>query len=288
MEAVRCNLCGSGDATLLFGARDINYKITREEFSVVRCLVCGLVYLNPRPEESKLYQFYPDAYRPYHDKRTTIYRSSRELIESIYLEPEHPSKYVLDIGSGGGDFLAEIHKKDPTLALYGVDFDRRAVEAGREKGFPIFCGSLEKANYPAEKFDEAHMSHFLEHVPDPLEALKETARILKPDGVLIITIPNFRSISRMIFGKYWYHLDAPRHLYHFTPRTLTAMLRKAGFRNIYIEFIPSPKYFLQSYAFWKYGGKKSFPKLIWRVLVLPSYSTSMLHLSSTMRATTRK
>ena len=285
MEAVRCNLCGSDDAVLLFGARDINYKITPEEFSVVRCRVCGLVYLNPQPEKSKLYQFYPDAYRPYHDKRTTIYRSSQE---STYREPANPSAYILDIGSGAGDFLQELHKKDPTLALCGVDFDRRAVEAGREKGFPIFHGSLEEANYPAEKFDEAHMSHFLEHAPDPLGALKETARILKSGGGLTITIPNFRSISRMVFGKYWYHLDSPRHLYHFTPRTLAAMLSKAGFQNTYIEFIPSPKYFLQSYAFWKYGGKKSFSKFTWRVLVVPSYLARMIHLSSTMRVAARK
>lgn len=279
MRSILCNLCGQNNGKLLFRARDINYLATKEEFNVVECGSCGLVYLNPQPEESELPAFYTNEYRPY---------KSSEQTAIPYQEPANPSRYILDIGSGAGDLLAEIYQKDRSAALYGVDFDKRAVEAGQKKGFPIFHGSLFDARYPAEKFDEAHMSHFLEHVPNPAGALKETARILKPGGALTITIPNFRSISRMIFGKYWYHLDSPRHLYHFTPRTLVAMLAKAGFRNISVEFIPSPKYFLQSCAFWKYGGKKSFPKFVWRALVVPSRFVSLLRLSSTMKIRAEK
>ncbi len=277
MQNISCNLCGRSDAKLLFTAKDINYKTTDETFSVVQCGACGFVYINPQPEQSELTAFYPDTYRPYRDKTTIAYRA-----------PESPSKYILDIGSGPGSFLAELHEKDPSIALFGVDFDKRAVETGRLRGFPIFHGSLLEARYAAAFFDEAHMSHLLEHVLSPLETLQETARILKPGGKLIITIPNFASFSRMLFGKYWYHLDAPRHLYHFTPRTLGTMLEKAGFKNISFGFIPSPKYFLQSYAFWKYGGKRKFSKLTWHFLTLPAKAASFLKLSSTMKVIAEK
>lgn len=279
MQSISCNLCGQNNAKLLFRANDINYKTTGEVFSIVQCRVCKLVYVNPRPAESELSKFYSDEYRPYKATNT----------EKIFYEgPPHPSQHILDIGSGSGDFLIELHKKDKTLALYGVDFDKRAVEAGKLQGFPIFYGSIFEAKYPAEKFNEAHMSHFLEHAPNPLETLKETNRILKPGGKLIITIPNFASLSRMTFGKHWYHLDAPRHLYHFTPRTLGTMLKKAGFKNISFKFIPSPKYFLQSYAFWRAERKMKYSKLTWRLFTIPSKVVGILKLSSTMKVVAEK
>ncbi len=102
------------------------------------------------------------------------------------------------------------------------------------------------------------MSHYLEHVPDPIAVLREARRILKKDGRAVARVPNFHSLSRMIFGSRWAPLEPPRHFYHFTPHTLEAVARKSGFGKVVVSFVPSsPKYFVQSLAllFW---GKKQF------------------------------
>ena len=279
MKLVVCNLCGSSSYRRLFTTQDFHYKTTDETFTVVKCDICELVYLNPQPETSEINRFYPNTYRPHKAKR---------LHQHAYTAPKHPIKRVLDIGCGSGDFLLELAEKHSEWDLYGVDFDERAVNQARQLGFSVHHGSVQDAKYIDNFFDEIYMNHVLEHTPNPLETLKETCRILKPNRHLIILIPNFRSLSRFIFRKYWYHIDTPRHLYHFSPKTLTGMLKKSGLGYVRMTFIPSPKYFLQSYAFWAKEKKQSYPKWIWKALVLPALVISILHLSSTMLIFTSK
>lgn len=278
MQNISCNLCGSDSPRVLFETKDLLYKTTNETFHLVRCVHCGLVYLNPRPEEKDLGSFYPEAYRPHEHKK----------LSGSYIFPQSSSYSLIDIGCGSGEFLSETALKHPDWALYGVDFDQRAVEAATSQGFQVMKGSLEDARYSESFFNEARMEHVLEHVPHPLQTLQEIHRILKPRGKLTILIPNFNSFSRYLFGTYWYHIESPRHLYHFTPKTIEKMLLKAGFENIQVTFIPSAKYFLQSFALFQSSQRKKYPSFIWKALKPPALLVSFFHLSSTMRVTATK
>jgi ubiquinone/menaquinone biosynthesis C-methylase UbiE len=83
--------------------------------------------------------------------------------------------------------------------------------------------------FPDASFDAISMFHVLEHLYDPRAVLKESRRILKPTGQLIIAIPNVRSPQRAVFGRFWTYWEAPRHFWHFTPATVTRLLSEAGF-----------------------------------------------------------
>ena len=74
------------------------------------------------------------------------------------------------------------------------------------------------------------MYHVLEHLHDPREALSKAYQLLKRGGLLVVAVPNFDSLQARIFRQRWYHLDAPRHLYHFTPHTLKMLLHEVGFK----------------------------------------------------------
>ncbi len=278
MGTISCNCCDRQDETLLFASRDILYKTTGNIFRVVRCNYCGLVYLNPQPSTEEIATFYPNTYRPYRPNNTA----------ATYATPEEPTRKILDIGCGSGDLLIAIAKKHHDWEIRGIDFDARAAETARSYGFQVFHGSLREAQFADNLFDELHMNHVLEHIQNPSELLAESARILNQTGIISITIPNFRSLSRMLFGNKWYHLDSPRHLYHFTPHTLTRMLKQNGFTEVCVSFVPSPKYFLQSFALWRSGKKRKWPRAVWYALAIPAYAISWLGLSSTMQVRAKK
>ena len=112
MENIACNLCGARNEQFLFYGYDIDYHTGEEQFRLVRCVSCGLVYINPRPEEKEMKNYYPDSYRPHHTKHTK---------ESLfyYQEPLHPERRVLDVGCGDGNLTRIIARKAKNVV--GVD-----------------------------------------------------------------------------------------------------------------------------------------------------------------------
>ena len=138
-----------------------------------------------------------------------------------------PGTRILDIGCGSGDQMA-LWLECGRLAM-GLDISPFAVAKGEERGLRIFTGEVQDADYPTDHFDIVYANHVLEHAMDPNTMLDGIWRVLKPGGTLIIGVPNISSISFRIFKAKWYHLDVPRHLLHFSPKTLTSLLVSHGF-----------------------------------------------------------
>jgi SAM-dependent methyltransferase len=87
-------------------------------------------------------------------------------------------------------------------------------------------GTLADQPWPAESFDLIVFSHSLEHIPEPLDALSAARALLVPGGRIAIALPNWRSWQRQLFRNYWFHLDLPRHLQHFSPRALRVVAER--------------------------------------------------------------
>jgi SAM-dependent methyltransferase len=134
---------------------------------------------------------------------------------------------VLDVGCGRGDLLAAL--ADRGWEVVGLDPSPAAVSAARDRGVEAIEGSIESVELEPESFDAIVFHHSLEHVTDPIEALRSACAALRPGGLLMVGIPNFGSNRARRYGERWWLLELPRHRFHFTPAALGIALRKAGF-----------------------------------------------------------
>jgi SAM-dependent methyltransferase len=144
----------------------------------------------------------------------------------------------LDIGCGSGELLLRL--KELGCNAYGVDIDEITSKYLSETmGRDVDNGTPFQAYF----FEVVVMRHSLEHVHNPVNALQEIKRIMRPNGRLIIGVPNIDSFVSKITGEKWVDLDTPRHLFHFTPSTVSILLSRVGFtvENIYHEFKASRK-----------------------------------------------
>jgi 2-polyprenyl-3-methyl-5-hydroxy-6-metoxy-1,4-benzoquinol methylase len=115
----------------------------------------------------------------------------------------------------------------------------------------VFTGEVSDAGYADGYFDVVTMWHVIEHVHDPKGTLAELHRIMKPGGLLVISTPNLWSWDARGFGRYWVGLDAPRHLYVFSPATLEHLLQQVGFQMERIRsFSLFYRPFARSMQFW--------------------------------------
>lgn len=239
-EETPCPLCGADDATPVLEAADpLPPPGDGLVFAVVRCACCGLTYTNPRPNERTIARFYPADYAPHRrPAKMRQARPPRVLWGRLFGRPcgerrgalpwPTPGR-LLDFGCGAGSFLKTM--ADQGWAVTGLDAAVGAVEEVRaQHGLAALVGTLPHPDLRPGSFDVVTMWHSLEHVHRPLELLREAFRLLVPGGKLIVAAPNIDSVPYRVFGRSWFGLDVPRHLTHFTPATLTAMLHAAGFR----------------------------------------------------------
>lgn len=152
----------------------------------------------------------------------------RFLGKDLKVIPYRGRGRLLDVGCGTGRELA--YHRQCGLTVAGVEWSASAAQEARERyDLDVRAGMLEDARFPDQSFDVVHLSHVFEHVPNPAATLDEIHRLLDVDGLVILKVPNMASMSAKRFGTYWLGLDLPRHLYHFTPRTITQLLDQHGF-----------------------------------------------------------
>lgn len=139
----------------------------------------------------------------------------------------HPGGRALDVGCGNGAFLTLLTRHG--WDVYGVDASQAAASAAEARGVPVFVGEVQEAPLTPQSFAYVCMSHSIEHVWDPLEALQTVYELVEPGGRLYVETPNISSLVARRFGTYWFNLDSPRHLWLFNPTTLGRALRQSGF-----------------------------------------------------------
>ena len=229
-----CQLCGCKDQELIYVAHD---HYSQKSFSLVRCVNCSLVFTNPRPSGDELGEYYPPSYygeagqrfHPLIERVVHFFR--KRLAEKI--DSHFPSGgRVLEIGSGRGSLLSELAEKGWTAV--GTEYSENLVrEVADTPGVKVYpTPKLQDCNFPDQYFNVIICYHVLEHLPDPIRTLREIHRIIDPQGLLIIAVPNIGGFTARLSKDHWFAIDAPRHLFHFTPETLEAVLSQTGFSII--------------------------------------------------------
>jgi len=211
MEAVSCNLCGSGSER----ARVFEiYEVKGQRFPLIECLDCGLAYVSPRPTAAEIPTWYDDRYRRqvhigYRESfrkkalsfawplyRFLIQHPVYRTLTQVVLYPVHKridgvlcsrdldgvplTGRLLDVGCGSGRWLAEVRKLG--FEVEGVEPDPDTAQMALALGLNIFCGDLLAVNFPSSYFDMVRFWHVLEHCHDPMSMLREARRILRGGG----------------------------------------------------------------------------------------------------------
>lgn len=220
---VACNLCGAERFGPVYSARDY---ITNELQMIVRCEDCGLVFVNPQPDVVELFRYYPVSY---YGTKPFLYEKIDNLLRMRRLVRMGAGRHkILDIGCGKGLLLSSLQRKG--WKVWGTELsDDSAQYAKTRMGINVLKQNIQDCEFPVYNFDIITMFHSLEHMKDPKDTLRAINKILKEDGMLLIEVPKFDSIYARIFKDKWFHLDVPRHLYHFEEKTIKSLLNATGF-----------------------------------------------------------
>jgi 2-polyprenyl-3-methyl-5-hydroxy-6-metoxy-1,4-benzoquinol methylase len=208
---------------------------------------CALLWLDPAPHPDDLGLLY----RQYHTHDDVADRSpflrfagglyrlisssllaliavpaERKRARLMFIGEEEPAT-LLDVGCGDGGFLSQMSRRGWSVA--GVDFDATAVARARElHGLDVEVATPESLVASGRKYAVVTVSHVIEHVPDPVEFLRQCGRLLHRGGRIILRTPNSESFGHRIYGRAWRGLEPPRHLQLFNRSSLSACAGKAG------------------------------------------------------------
>jgi SAM-dependent methyltransferase len=220
-ELACCGLCGRR-AGAVFVARD---RISERRFDVACCAGCGLWFTSPKLSRVELDDYYTAADAPGWTQRH-VGRWLRQWRARWCADGLRPGR-ALDVGCGNGEMLLALGRMG--WDVVGTERVEASALPARRMGLEIHAADLEVCRLAPASFDLIILWHVLEHLSEPLATLDEVARLLRPDGRLVVAVPNIASWQARLAGSAWYHLDVPRHLYHLDRRTLALLLRRAGF-----------------------------------------------------------
>jgi 2-polyprenyl-3-methyl-5-hydroxy-6-metoxy-1,4-benzoquinol methylase len=263
-----CLFCRAVGVTRYAGMRDKLFGAAGI-WSISYCRNCDLSWLDPRPIRRDLAKIY-QSYYTHEPVRSgsSILVSLKNKVERILLKAEfgydslpggtgarfagrllgallpmareiagssvmwlnaQSKGKLLDVGCGNGSFLATMQALGWDVA--GVEPDAKSARiATEELGLSVTASTLEDANFPPDCFDCVTAHHTIEHMHEPVEFLRESFRILKPGGRLVVTTPSVPSFAHRIFRRCWRGLEPPRHLYLFSPHALGICVERIGFR----------------------------------------------------------
>jgi SAM-dependent methyltransferase len=197
---------------------------------LLRCRRCGLVFQSDAVSLEELDAAQTHAYgepeRRFAGPVERLVRMARWSRVRMAVRLLPPGGRVLDVGCGRGLFLRMLQERG--YQVRGTELSA-ATAAQATSEVPIDTGELSPGRYPPASFDLISIWHVLEHLRRPDEVLAACHEALAPGGALVIAVPNFASIQARLGGPHWFHLDLPRHLFHFTPETLERLLRHSGF-----------------------------------------------------------
>ena len=238
-----CHICQQSALIRAFAAP--GFDSPAESFNVMLCDRCRVMSTSPMLDPEQLSEYYtPNYYGGGSQERASQqkfvgwverlvhihhrWRAAR-LVTHMDAIPGRAARdiKVLDVGCGRGGFLRELSKRG--YACTGIDIAPFDENEGSQRPYEFKQGPLASHKFPAAAFDAVSIWHVLEHLHDPVATLQELARVLKPGGILSLAVPNVESWQAKVFKGQWFHLDLPRHLFHFGPASLHPLLRQAGF-----------------------------------------------------------
>ena len=232
----KCPWCGSENAQLHLELKDL--FLTQEQFKILECKDCGLLYTTPRPNKEEIGSYYKsDEYYSHQENMEGFIPKVYEKVKTINLKnkyhiaaEETTKGKILDIGCGVGDFLHTMEQQGWDCTGVEPSEDAKAIARKRIKA--QLLSSEEQENLSEGSFDVITMWHVLEHVDALRWQIQQLYRLCKPGGRIIIALPNYKSYDGQYYKAEWAAYDVPRHLNHFDQKTLINLFEENEMKHV--------------------------------------------------------
>lgn len=204
-----------------------DFLVTGESFSLVWDEKIGYLKTRPQPKEEDLSKYYESSdYISHTDSKKGLLNFIYQIVKKYSLhkkvkliEKENGQKgTLLDIGAGTGDFLFSAQKIGWKVA--GIEVNEKAQKLALDKGIKL---KNDLHSFKDEQFDVVTLWHVLEHLPNLNETISKIESLVKPEGTLIIAVPNFNSFDARYYKSFWAAFDVPRHLWHFSKESMNQL-----------------------------------------------------------------
>jgi 2-polyprenyl-3-methyl-5-hydroxy-6-metoxy-1,4-benzoquinol methylase len=272
LEYPACPLCGSE-------RRELTFRL-REPYKVAQCLVCGFHYLYPRLAESAIREVYQQssyyeggtcgyADTSYTDQEGALRATFKRLLDNLYRRGLAGGD-LLEIGCGYGYLLDEARAYFDQRV--GTDFSTGAAATARATGAEVLVGGIEQVPC-GSRFDCVLAIQVIEHVYKPLSFVERLTSHTKPGGHIVLATPDIGGALRKVMGRRWPSFKVPEHVAYFNFRTLSAVMHRAGFKDV--RRLPYPHAFPLGLIAAKFG--LTMPPVLARLKIWVPATTIAVH-----------
>lgn len=219
-----------------------DHSVSGEEFQLIQNSDYGFLETFPQPSLDALPRYYQsedyishtDSQRNlfekiYHTVRKVSLKSKLNLINSFSSE----EKNLLDVGCGTGDFLKTAQQNG--WRVYGIEPNQDARNSANKKTNNSVFETEQLLKFESSSFDVITLWHVLEHLPNLENQISIFKKLLRPNGRLIIAVPNYKSYDAEYYNQFWAAYDVPRHLWHFNQDSISKLVSKESFEVIKVK-----------------------------------------------------
>lgn len=250
----------------IFYQKTKDYTVSKEVFDLHHNPEFDMLLTFPKPSLEYLPRYYEsEDYISHTDGKRSLFEKLYQLVKAIALRKKlklinsiSDKGSLLDIGAGTGDFLS-VAKKD-NWNVIGIEPNPKAKQIAIQKGVS-FAENL--SSLQDNTFDVITMWHVLEHVPNLEEYILELKRIVKPNGTIIIAVPNFKSFDAIYYKEFWAAFDTPRHLWHFSKTAIKKLFAKQDLKLVEILPMKFDSYYVSLLSEKYKNGKMNYLKAVW-------------------------
>lgn len=215
-----------------------DFLVSGESFDLIYDEEKDLLKTIPQPKIEDLGSYYEsEEYISHTDNKKGLLSGIYQIVKkwslrkksNLIFKQNSGAGSLLDVGAGTGDFLKLA--KERGWEVHGMEPNQKASSFALEKGIAL-KGSLKE--FEGKKFDVVTLWHVLEHIPNLEETVEALSKLVKLNGTLIIAVPNFKSFDATHYGQFWAAYDVPRHLWHFSKRSVEKLFAE-NFRMEKVE-----------------------------------------------------
>lgn len=242
-----------------------DYTVSGKRFDILKDIENEFLITTPRPENNELHSYYESAdYISHTDAKKSvidrIYQRVRKytIHKKIHLlnKLNASGKKVLDIGAGTGDFLQAC--KNDGWQIHGVEPNVQARSIAEKKLNEPLAETTDALT--GSDYDVITLWHVLEHLPDLKGTIRNLSGMLKQEGSIVIAVPNHKSYDAKFYGEFWAAYDVPRHLWHFSRKSIKRLFEEEGMQIVKIRPMYFDSYYVSLLSEKYKTGRSNFPK----------------------------